>query len=191
MSSNRTENNPSQPQTDDRDALGRFTPGNSIGKQFQPGESGNPGGMPEGTAQPGRWLRSLADATPDDLRSIVDDPKASAAKIGAARLLLDLADAEGTPESRRRALAELLDRCEGRPRQAVDVSGDLRAASVVYQITVESGDESGATDPEPDLLTATPEIENVTDSNSKELQRPDENGQRPRPARDPESGADG
>ena len=140
MSSNQTENNPSQRQTDDRDALGRFTPGNSIGKQFQPGESGNPGGMPGGTAQPGRWLRSLADATPDDLRAIVDDPTASAAKIGAARLLLDLADGKGTPESRRRALAELLDRTEGRPAQSMNVSGDLRAASVIYTITIEGGD---------------------------------------------------
>ena len=129
--------NPSQRQSD-----GRFVPGvmPPVGRQFQPGESGNPSGMPQGTAQPGRWLRGLADATPDELREIVGDPKASAAKIGAARLLLDLADGEGTPESRRRALAELLDRCEGRPRQAVDVSGDLRAASVVYQITVEGGE---------------------------------------------------
>ena len=182
---------PSQNQTDDRDALGRFTPGNSIGKQFQPGESGNPGGMPEGTAQPGRWLRSLADATPDDLRSIVEDPRASAAKIGAARLLLDLADGEGTPESRRRALAELLDRTEGRPAQSVNVSGGVGLAAVTYRITVEPPADPSPIDAEGDHLTPTPEVENLTDSNDKTLPLPSDDGQRPRPARETETGADG
>jgi hypothetical protein len=39
---------PSQQQTD-RAARGRFAPGNKLGRRFQPGQSGNPGGLPKGT----------------------------------------------------------------------------------------------------------------------------------------------
>lgn len=93
-------------------------------KPFPKGRSPNPGGYPAGWqpgdpvhALPGRWLGALADASCDDLEAIVSGGRrASTSKVAAARLILDAAY-DDDPNVRRKALAEILDRVQGKSTQ--------------------------------------------------------------------------
>jgi hypothetical protein len=93
-----------------------FEPGNKFG--FQPGQSGNPGGRPKTkvfSMAAREWLASPNAEYPD-----LTNAEVAVIKCGAAALDGDIA-----------ALRELLDRAEGRPRQAVEISTDVRMRQII------------------------------------------------------------
>lgn len=94
---------------------GRIGPGNPPAKhRFKPGQSGNPAGARPGQPHPGRWLGPLSECTCDQLEQIVRDSRSSASKRAAARMLLDTAHPDF--KVRFRAIVEVLNRTEGRPK---------------------------------------------------------------------------
>ena len=93
-----------------RDTRGRFLPGNAYG--FRPGQSGNPSGSQ------GSIVTSLRK------RLAVSGRKGSPAEEIAAKLI------EKACEGDIQAIREILDRIEGKPRQAVDLAlTDWRAVA--------------------------------------------------------------
>jgi hypothetical protein len=111
---------PDQQKQGMRDSKGRFKKGCIPPHTIKKGEVINPGGLPKGTAQPGRWITALADTSEGELRRIARDKKASASKRGAAMLMLDVIDGDDK-DARRKALTLLLERTEGKPHQTRDV----------------------------------------------------------------------
>ncbi len=111
-------NQPPQKQVD-RDSAGMLQPGHGVGQatRFQPGHSGNPGGLPPGSVKPGVWLKTLGDVTDDKLRDIVGDHRASRSKRAAAQMWLDTAGKD--PHVRRNAYRVVSERIEGKPSVAV------------------------------------------------------------------------
>src|SRR5262245_32659217 len=62
----------------------------TIGRRFQKGQSGNPGGRPKEIAEVKELARAHMPAAIEALASIMSDPKASdAARVSAACALLD------------------------------------------------------------------------------------------------------
>jgi len=126
----------------DRDSQGRFAGGNGCGAEhrFPKGISGNPGGRPAGVTFPGDHIRSLASHSPDELEQIVaNDPEQS--RRAAAQLLLDMTGDK--PDVRRRAIAEILDRTEGKPVQRVITAevgaGQLSANALLRRLEARLG----------------------------------------------------
>lgn len=95
----------------------------AIGRQWKPGQSGNPGGRSRGAE---RIAREVAET-----RSYTD--AAGTVHTGAAAMiavLMDLAlDTHGKSRDRREAAVAVLDRGWGRPKQTVDIKGDAVAAA--------------------------------------------------------------
>jgi hypothetical protein len=89
-------------------ARGKFTPGNKVGKQFAPGTSGNPLGRPKITKLTESLRQQIAETNPDALEETI------AQTIG--KNLIKLAIGGDV-----QAIKEVFDRCEGRPKQAVDL----------------------------------------------------------------------
>ena len=59
---------------------------------WQPGESGNPGGRPQGAVYPVEHLKSMATMTADELQRIFDDPTQPATRRAAADMALQAVD---------------------------------------------------------------------------------------------------
>ena len=89
-------------------ARGRFSPGNRIGKQFPKGVSGNPNGRPRLTKLTESLRQQIAETNPDALEETIAQT--------IAQTLIKLAIGGDV-----QAIKECFDRCEGRPKQAVDL----------------------------------------------------------------------
>lgn len=67
-----------------------FEKGNTLGKKFQPGESGNPAGRPKANKELQETARNYADEALLALAEILKDGSASpSARVAAAQALLD------------------------------------------------------------------------------------------------------
>ena len=63
-----------------------------MGRRFQPGQSGNPAGVPKELVQVRAWAREHSEAAIRALAAIMVDPKApAAARVSAAVAILDRA----------------------------------------------------------------------------------------------------
>ncbi len=99
--------------TDGKQADGKFAPGNSIGKKFPPGSSGNPNGRPRLTRLSEALRQQLAEISPDaDEQSIAEE---------IAKTLIKLALSGDV-----QAIREIADRTEGKPKQAIDLDLDVQ-----------------------------------------------------------------
>ena len=99
----------------------------NLAPPFRPGESGNPAGRPNAGASVIDWLNVMAEWTRADLRTVVGDDTLPANKLAAARLWLDASSTDRTSAGlpiATSALSELMDRLDGKPRQAVQVTSD-------------------------------------------------------------------
>ena len=95
--------------------------GSVPGRPFQPGQSGNPGGMPKGVAE----LRALARAhTADAIAALVEI----------------VTDAKKPPAARVSAAQVLLDRGYGKPVQPVDGDGEGGPVQVTFAWRGEAGE---------------------------------------------------
>ena len=99
--------------TDGKQADGKFAPGNSIGKKFPPGSSGNPNGRPKLTRLSESLREQLSEISPDA------DEQTIAEQI--AKTLIKLALSGDV-----QAIREIADRTEGKPKQAIDLDLDLQ-----------------------------------------------------------------
>ncbi|HZS05320.1 MAG TPA: DUF5681 domain-containing protein [Blastocatellia bacterium] len=95
-----------------RRSNGQFAPGNTEGSdsRFKPGESGNPNGR----------RGSVVDALRRQLGEDCPDDRSRTHAEAIAEKLISLAEAGEVP-----AIRELLDRIEGKPRQALDIDMSL------------------------------------------------------------------
>jgi hypothetical protein len=94
--------------TDGKQADGKFAPGNSIGKKFPSGSSGNPNGRPKLTRLTEALREQLAEAMPGADESTIAE--------SLARALIR----EGLSGDVQ-AIREIADRTEGKPKQAIDL----------------------------------------------------------------------
>ena len=124
-----------------------FERGNTAGKPFTKGRSGNPRGNPRG----GTWIRQWWNAylleseetgkpkySLQDLWGITeaskDDPKISNAQRIAARSIIEAIEGGNRGTA---ALNLMLDRLEGKPQQSVSVSGSL-AGDPAAEVTADT-----------------------------------------------------
>ncbi len=87
---------------------GKFAPGNSIGKKFPPGSSGNPSGRPRLTKLTESLRQQLAEANPDTPEETIAEE--------IAKTLIKLALSGDV-----QAIKEIGNRTEGLPRQTLDL----------------------------------------------------------------------
>jgi hypothetical protein len=87
---------------------GKFTHGNKIGNRFQKGETGNPLGRPRLTKLSECLREQLSEAMPNA-------PERTVAEAIARALIREAISGNV------QAIREIADRCEGRPKQAVDL----------------------------------------------------------------------
>ncbi len=111
------------PGTLQQDALGHFVAGNTIGAQFQPGQTGNPNGAPKHKVELTKLLTSRLEQTADDGRTWAQR---------VTEKLISMAES-GNVE----ALRYLMDRIEGKPTQAVSLS--LDEGPLHYRLAVRDG----------------------------------------------------
>ncbi len=93
---------------------GKFTPGNKIGNRFQKGETGNPSGRPRLTKLTECLREQLAEAMPNA-------PERTVAEAIARALIREALTGSVS------AAREIADRCEGKPKQAIDL--DIQATN--------------------------------------------------------------
>lgn len=103
---------PSVKQTDNRRQNGQFAPGNNLGNQFQPGQSGNPAGRPKAITLSEAYRQQLA------VQKAEGDESTYAEVI--AKMVCEEA-AKGNVMAAR----EIADRTEGKPKQAVEIDARL------------------------------------------------------------------
>jgi hypothetical protein len=130
--------------TDGKQADGKFAPGNSIGKKFPSGSSGNPSGRPRLTKLTESLREQLSEISPDaDEQSIAEQ---------IAKTLIRLALSGDV-----QAIREIGNRTEGLPKQAIDLDlqiNDWRILAKNYSLSeqdvinearllIESIDDSG------------------------------------------------
>lgn len=60
-----------------------------VHSRFKPGQSGNPRGRPNAGASIRDFLNEMGEWTPDQIKAVLNDPKAPATKVMAARTLFD------------------------------------------------------------------------------------------------------
>jgi hypothetical protein len=87
---------------------GKFAPGNSLGKKFPPGISGNPSGRPK--------LTRLTDALREQLAEINPDAPEETVAEEIAKTLIKLALSGDV-----QAIKEIGNRTEGLPKQSIDL----------------------------------------------------------------------
>lgn len=106
-------------------ATGKFAPGNKIGNRFKKGESGNSAGRPK--------LTRLTDALRQQLAEIAPDAPEETQAEAIARTLIREAISGNVQAAR-----EIADRCEGKPKQAIDLDlqiNDWRTLAQNYGVT--------------------------------------------------------
>jgi hypothetical protein len=106
-------------------AKGKFPPGNKIGKQFPKGQSGNPRGRPKLTRLTDALREQLAAANPNAPEETIAEQ--------IARALISEAISGNV-----QAIREIGDRCEGKPKQAIDLDlqiNDWRTLAQNYGVT--------------------------------------------------------
>ncbi len=113
--------------TDGKQADGKFAPGNSIGKKFPPGTSGNPNGRPK--------LTRLSEAIREQLSEAMPNAPERTVAEAIARTLIREAISGNV-----QAIREIADRTEGKPKQAIDLDvsvQDWRAIAADAGLTEE------------------------------------------------------
>ncbi len=100
---------PDKQKTDGKQtADGKFAHGNKLGKQFQPGESGNSAGRPRLTKLTESLRRLIAETNPRAHEETIAET--------IAQTLVKMALAGDL-----QAIKEVFDRAEGKPKQAIDL----------------------------------------------------------------------
>jgi hypothetical protein len=105
--------------------MGKFPPGNNIGKQFPKGVSGNPSGRPKLTKLTEALREQLAEEMPNA-------PERTVAEAIARALIREAVG--GNVQATR----EIADRTEGKPKQSIDVDlqiKDWRQLAQNYGVT--------------------------------------------------------
>ena len=103
------------------------------------GNPGNPGGVAAagalGGMSPSKWYAALVDLCEGDLREIVASKTASASKRMAAKIILDglAIDDDRTADTRRKAVAEISDRLDGKAKSAVDITSGGQPLTKQYE----------------------------------------------------------
>ena len=98
----------------DKGPDGKFAGGNTLGRRFQPGQSGNPKGRPKSITLSEAYRRELARVDPNDPEG------RTYAEILAERMR------ERASSGDVAALREMADRTEGKPRQTLSLSLERR-----------------------------------------------------------------
>ncbi len=93
---------------------GKFPPGNKIGKQFPKGTTGNPSGRPK--------LTRLTDSLRQQISELNPNAPEETIAEAIAETLITMALSGDV-----QAIKEVFDRCEGKPKQAIDL--DIQATS--------------------------------------------------------------
>lgn len=89
--------------------------GNTNGKQFQPGQSGNPAGRPSAGMSVIEWWNQMREYTVEQLQAVANDESVAQLKRRAAREMLD---------DKGHSLDRILDRTQGKPSQSMDITAD-------------------------------------------------------------------
>jgi hypothetical protein len=105
---------PSDMQTENRRADGKFAKGNKAGKTFRRGQSGNPAGRPKFALLSDSFRHMLGEVCPDD------EHGRTWAEVIAERLFVAAAGGDV------RAAKEIADRTEGKARSFVTLSYETR-----------------------------------------------------------------
>jgi hypothetical protein len=100
-------------QTENKRTDGTLAPGNTLGNRWQPGQSGNPKGRPKGVTLSEAIRRRLTEQAPGKSEQTY-------AEVIAAALCKQAAKGNVL------ACKEIMDRTEGKPRQALDVDMNVR-----------------------------------------------------------------
>ncbi len=106
-------------------ATGKFAHGNKIGNRFKTGETGNPSGRPKLTRLTEALREQLAEAMPNA-------PERTVAEAIARTLIREALSGSVS------AAREIADRCEGRPKQSIDLDlqiNDWRTEAQKYGVT--------------------------------------------------------
>lgn len=94
--------------------------------QFQKGRSGNPGGLPQGTAKISVAYLNLLALTPAEIEGY--EPRNAAEKIALEHIRQAMTD----PEKRTAAIKEIIERTEGKVEQTRNINKDV-VVRVVYE----------------------------------------------------------
>lgn len=100
-----------------------FEKGNTVGKQFKKGESGNPSGRPKGSLSIPDMLRKISDeAVPKELQNRVQDlfGKADIGEISMLEAVLRTTTMYAI-QGKSWAVQFVADRLEGKPRQTIEL----------------------------------------------------------------------
>ncbi|RYG99898.1 MAG: hypothetical protein EON58_02220 [Alphaproteobacteria bacterium] len=102
-----------------RDESGRFVDGNSVGRQWGPGESGNPNGSSGPKIKVSHFLNKYGHLPMSELKRMVKDLSLSAAEMIAVKQLLIAAEGS-LPHAQ-----EVVNRTEGTLNQKVTFEGAI------------------------------------------------------------------
>ena len=126
-------------------------------RPFQPGQSGNPGGLPKGTPKVSVAYMHLLKLSPEEFQAF--KPKTTAEAIAYRQIYTAIYGYDALP-----AAKEICDRTEGKARQAIDVSNvtDIEKERAMFEAAIKGVmADSGCTYTEAvrALVTVNPENE--------------------------------